>query len=195
MRRAEVKWGYCLETLTVIDYHEIMSSIRLWALISHNSHPCSCSLALAHICFRLLFPPPTSISFFSACTKMPVTMADLVIPDTLHRESLTFDPLDGSNYASWKKNMRILLMRMSLLDLVDHDRPRDATVAWDTANNWAFSELYLPRPCASVGYICKYLCNDTHRGGRQVLGVATSLGKKNIYIGTVRRNSMLIYIH
>ena len=65
-------------------------------------------------------------------------MNNLVIPDTLHRESLVFDLLDNSNYASWRKNMRILFMRMSLLDLIDHVRPPDATPAWETANKWAF---------------------------------------------------------
>ena len=69
-------------------------------------------------------------------------MDNLVIPDTLHRESLVFDLLDNTNYASWRKNMRILFMRMSLLDLVDHSRPPDATPAWETANKWAFSEIY-----------------------------------------------------
>ena len=69
-------------------------------------------------------------------------MNNLVIPDTLHRESLVFDLLDNSNYASWRKNMRILFMRMSLLDLIDHVRPPDATPAWETANKWAFSEIY-----------------------------------------------------
>ena len=38
--------------------------------------------------------------------------------------------------------MRILLMRMSLLDLVDHDRPPNASLAWITADKWAFSEIY-----------------------------------------------------
>lgn len=69
-------------------------------------------------------------------------MNNLVILDTLHRESLVFDFLDNSNYTSWRKNMRILFMRMSLLDLIDHARPPDATPAWDTANKWAFSEIY-----------------------------------------------------
>ena len=68
-------------------------------------------------------------------------MNNLVIPDTLHRESLVFDLLDNTNYASWRKNMRILFMRMSLLDL-DHPRPPDATPAWDTVNKWAFSQIY-----------------------------------------------------
>ena len=33
-------------------------------------------------------------------------------------------------------------MRMSLLDPIDHDRPRNATTAWVTADKWAFSEIY-----------------------------------------------------
>ena len=65
-----------------------------------------------------------------------------MIPHTLHRESLVFDLLDNSNYASWRKNMHILFMRMSLLDLIDHLRAPDATPSWDTTNKWAFSEIY-----------------------------------------------------
>ena len=72
----------------------------------------------------------------------PTRMRDLVIPDTLHREPLVFDLLGSTNFASWRKNMRILLMRMSLLDLIDREPPRDATNAWFTANKWAFSEIY-----------------------------------------------------
>ena len=38
--------------------------------------------------------------------------------------------------------MWILFIRMSLLDLFDHVRPADTTPAWETANKFAFSEIY-----------------------------------------------------
>ena len=58
-----------------------------------------------------------------------IGMNDLEIPDTLHRESLVFDLLDNTNYAPWRKNMHILFMRMSLLYLIDYDRPHDSNAA------------------------------------------------------------------
>jgi len=55
-----------------------------------------------------------------------VDMKDLEIPKSLHHETPIFDLLDNTNYGVWRKNMRILLMRMCLIDLVDHDGPQDA---------------------------------------------------------------------
>lgn len=69
-------------------------------------------------------------------------MEGLDFPKSLLRESLTFDLLETGNYPTWRKNMRILLMRMSLLDLIDHDKPPDGDIRWDKADKWAFSEIY-----------------------------------------------------
>lgn len=69
-------------------------------------------------------------------------MEDLILPDKLVREPTTFPLLDGTNYASWKRSMRILFIRMSLLDVIDIDKPVDADYRWERADSWAFSEIY-----------------------------------------------------
>jgi len=38
--------------------------------------------------------------------------------------------------------MCILLMRMSLLNLIDSDGPLDASPSWIKADKWTFSEIY-----------------------------------------------------
>ena len=40
--------------------------------------------------------------------------------------------------------MRILLMRMCLVDLVDYDRPDDADASWEKADKWVFSDIKSP---------------------------------------------------
>ena len=71
-------------------------------------------------------------------------LEDLEIPKSLHRETLVFDLLDNTNYGIWRKIMRILLMRMCLVDLVDYDRPDDADASWEKADKWVFSDIKSP---------------------------------------------------
>ena len=70
----------------------------------------------------------------------------------LSRESTVFPSLDGSNYATWKKNMRILLTRMGLLQFIQEGRPDDADHTWTRADGWAFSEIYFR--CTSDLQLC-----------------------------------------
>ena len=64
------------------------------------------------------------------------------IPRKLIRESTTFPLLNGSNYTSWKKNMRILLTRIGLIQFINEDAPEDPDHSWTRADGWAFSEIY-----------------------------------------------------
>jgi len=51
-------------------------------------------------------------------------MEDIDLPTKLdHSQSASIPPLDGSNYGSWKKAMRVLFMRNRLLDLLDSEVP------------------------------------------------------------------------
>ena len=74
-------------------------------------------------------------------------MDEWSIPRKLSRESTVFPSLDGTNYTTWKKNMRILLTRMGLLQFIQEGRPEDADHTWTRADTWAFSEIYFR--CAS----------------------------------------------
>ncbi|RPB21349.1 hypothetical protein L211DRAFT_840781 [Terfezia boudieri ATCC MYA-4762] len=48
------------------------------------------------------------------------------LPTKFDRGSATVPLLDGSNYPSWKKTMRILLVKVGVLPLVDEQRPANA---------------------------------------------------------------------
>jgi len=70
-------------------------------------------------------------------------MEDIDLPTKLDSsQSAGIPPLDGSNYASWKKAMRVLFMRSRLLDLLDSEKPADSDAVWRRANGWAFSEIF-----------------------------------------------------
>jgi len=70
-------------------------------------------------------------------------MDDIDLPMKLdNSQSASIPPLDGSNYASWKKAMRVLFMRNRLLDLLDSEVPANPDALWRRANGWAFSEIF-----------------------------------------------------
>jgi len=70
-------------------------------------------------------------------------MEDIDLPTKLdHSQSASIPPLDGSNYGSWKKSMRVLFMRNRLLDLLDSEVSANPDVLWRRANGWAFSEIF-----------------------------------------------------
>jgi len=70
-------------------------------------------------------------------------MDDIDLPMKLdNSQSAGIPPLDGSNYASWKKAMRVLFMRNRLLDLLDSEVPANPDAIWRRANGWAFSEIF-----------------------------------------------------
>jgi len=51
-----------------------------------------------------------------------------------HSQSASIPPLDGSNYGSWKKAMRVLFMRNHLLNLLDSEVPANPDALWRRAN-------------------------------------------------------------
>jgi len=70
-------------------------------------------------------------------------MDDIDLPMKLdNSQSAGISPLDGSNYASWKKAMRVLFMRNRLLDLLDSEVPANPDALWRRANGWAFAEIF-----------------------------------------------------
>jgi len=55
-------------------------------------------------------------------------MDDLNLPEKINKDvsAVLIPPLDGSNYGSWKKAMRILFMRLNVLPIIDSEVPPDA---------------------------------------------------------------------
>jgi len=71
-------------------------------------------------------------------------MDDLNLPEKINKDvsAVSIPPLDGSNYGSWKKAMRILFMRLNVLPIIDSEVPPDANDLWYKCDRWVFSEIY-----------------------------------------------------
>jgi len=71
-------------------------------------------------------------------------MDALILPEKIHKDvsTMSIPPLDGTNYGSWKKAMRILFMRLNVLPIIDSEEPPDANALWYKCDRWVFSEIY-----------------------------------------------------
>ena len=75
-----------------------------------------------------------------------VSVLDFDLPAKFDRGTSVVPVLDGTNYAVWKRALRILFMKIGILPVIDHERPADAGARWDRCDRWAFSEIFFSCP-------------------------------------------------